>query len=105
MSGWLADRNLNRPSQTRQELQITQDTKNTPKQVLSIRVIIDRDRRLSQVKVKQATSIYQTQEFQLSTIKLEQLEVEIAQKLDLSVEQVNQLVRYQVEEEGVGNRE
>lgn len=98
MTSWLAERNLNRPSQTRQELQITQDTKNTPEKVLSIKVIIDRDRRISLVKVKQATSIFQTQEFQLSTVKLDQLEVEIAQKLGLSAERVNQLVRYQVEE-------
>jgi hypothetical protein len=98
MSGWLADRNLNRSYQTMQELQIPQETNNPPERVLSIKVIIDRDRNISQVKVKQVTSLFQTQEFQLSTIKLDRVEAEIGQKLGLSVEQVQQLSRYQIEE-------
>lgn len=98
VSGWLVDRNLNRPSQTMRELQITQNSQPSPEKVLSIKVIIDRDRSISLVKVKQVTSIFQRQEFQLSTTQLNRVEAEIGQKLGLSVEQVKQLVRYQVEE-------
>jgi hypothetical protein len=64
---------------------------------LSIQVTIDRNKGISVVKVKQATRVFEKQEFQLSTTELEQVEVLIGKQLSLSVEQVRQLVRYQMQ--------
>ncbi|MDJ0532934.1 MAG: hypothetical protein QNJ70_10645 [Xenococcaceae cyanobacterium MO_207.B15] len=66
--------------------------------ILLIKVKVDRDRNFSQVKVKQATQVYQNQEFELATTELEQLETAISQKLSLSPEKVRQLLRYEIQD-------
>jgi hypothetical protein len=96
LSGWLADSNLNLPSQTVRELQITQNQPTSDRGVLSIIVNIDRDRGLSQIIYKQTTKVIKKQEFELSTTEITQLEAKITQKLGLPIEQVRQLIRYQV---------
>lgn len=42
--------------------------------------MVNRDRNTSRVKVKQATQVYQKQEFELDSANLSQIEIEIAQK-------------------------
>jgi hypothetical protein len=98
MSGWVADRDLSRPSQNVRELEISQPARSSSDRILTIKVTIDRDRKASLVEVKQATKIFQKQKFELSTTDLSQIEAEISQKLDLSAEQVRHLVRYQMSE-------
>ena len=57
-------------------------------------MIVDRQSNSSQVKVKQATNIIQKQEFTIPTTELEFLEKAISKKLNLSVEQVQELIYY-----------
>ncbi len=66
--------------------------------ILFIKVTVDRERNISQVKVKQATQVYQKQEFELATTELERVETAISQKLGLPPEKVRQLLRYQIKE-------
>jgi hypothetical protein len=66
--------------------------------VLLIHVKIKQNSGVSLVRVKQATRVFQKQEFELSTTELARVEAEIAKKLDLPVEQIRQLARYQVED-------
>ena len=97
VSGWMVEQNLSHPAQTTREIQIVQNDRPSSEQVLSIQVTIDRNKGISVVKVKQATRVFEKQEFQLSTTELEQVEVLIGKQLSLSVEQVRQLVRYQMQ--------
>lgn len=96
ISGWLVDRDLSRSSQNVRELQISQSAPSPSENILTIKVTIDRDRKVSQVEVKQATKIFQKREFELTTTELSQIETEISKKLGLSAEQVKQLVRYKI---------
>jgi hypothetical protein len=96
-SGWIAERNLSRSSPTIRELQIPQNDRSPAEQVLSIKVTIDRNKGISQVRVKQATSVYQTQKFVVSTTQLDRVEAVIGEKLGLSADRVRQIVRYQIE--------
>jgi hypothetical protein len=96
MSGWIADRDLSRPSHNVRELQITQSDRKTSDRILTIKVTIDRQQKASLVEVKQATNIFQKQEFELHTTDLSQIEAEISKKLGLSAEYVRQLIRYQM---------
>ncbi|NJK51228.1 hypothetical protein HC931_26800 [Candidatus Gracilibacteria bacterium] len=96
MSGWVADRDLSRPSQNVRELEISQPARSSSDQILTIKVTIDRKHKASLVEVKQATNIFQKRKFELSTTELNQIEAKISKKLDLSAEQVRQLVRYQI---------
>jgi hypothetical protein len=96
----VSDQNLYLTYHSDRELQITQSEQPASDRILSIKIVIDRNSNSSQVRVKQATSVFQKQEFKLSITQFDRLETAIAQKLNLSVEQVRQLIRYQV-----GNRE
>jgi hypothetical protein len=97
LSGWFASQQLNLPTANIRELQIDRDARSPTQQILSIKAIVDRDRGTSQIKVKQANSIYQTQAFALPTTQSEKIEAFLSQQLKLSNEEVRQLVRYQVE--------
>ena len=98
ISGLITEHGLKHSQQSVEPYEIMADKAQSKNQILYIKVIVDRERHTSQVKVKQATQVYQKQEFDLNTAELEQIETEISQKLDLSTEQVTQLLRYQIKE-------
>jgi hypothetical protein len=95
LSGWFASQQLNLPTANVRELQIDRNERSPTQQILSIKAIVDRDRGTSKIKVKQATSVYQTQAFALSTTEIKKIEAFLSQQLKLSSEEVRQLVRYQ----------
>ncbi|OKH20149.1 hypothetical protein NIES593_19875 [Hydrococcus rivularis NIES-593] len=98
VTGSISDRNLSRPQPTMGELRIARNVRPSSDSVLLIHVKIKQNSGVSLVRVKQATRVFQKQEFELSTTELARVEVEIAKKLDLSVEEIRQLARYQVED-------
>lgn len=75
---------------------VTLDQNQPTEKILFIKVRIDRDRGISQVKIKRAAQIYQQQEFELNTTNSEQIETAIGQKIGLSPEKARQLLRYQI---------
>jgi hypothetical protein len=93
---FVSDRNLHLASYSDRSLEITQNRSPSSERILSIKVTVDRTSNSSRVRIKQTTSVFQKQEFKLATTKFDRLETAIAQKLNLSVEQVRQLVRYQI---------
>ena len=96
VSGLVTEHNLNQSNRTVESFNITPDKVEPASKILFIKVSVDRDRNISRVKVKQATQIYQKQEFELATTELEQVETAVSQKLGLSLEKVRQLLRYQI---------
>lgn len=86
--------NLSLSSYSDRKLEVNQNQPSPSGQILSIKVIVDRQSNSSQVKVKQATNIIQKQEFTIPTTELEFLEKAISKKLNLSVEQVQELIYY-----------
>jgi hypothetical protein len=99
---FVSDRNLRLASYSDRQLEIRQDRQPSSERILSIKVTVDRNSNSAQVRIKQTTNVFQKQEFQLKTTQFDRLETAIAQKLNLSVEQVRQLIRYQIRESGVG---
>jgi hypothetical protein len=96
MSGWIADRDLSRPSHNVRELQITKNAPLSADRILTIKVTIDHKQKASLVEVKQATNSFQKQEFEFYTTDLGQIEAEISKKLGLSTKRIRQLIRYQM---------
>ena len=96
VSGLVTEHSLNYSDRSVESFKITPDQAEPANKILSITVMVDRDRNFSSVKVKQATQVYQRQEFELATTELEQIETAISQKLSLSPEKIKQLLRYQV---------
>jgi hypothetical protein len=85
---------LSLSSYSDRELEVSQNQPSPSGEILSIKVIVDRPSNSSQVTVKQTTSIIQKQEFTIPTTELKLLEPAIAKKLNLSVEQVRELIYY-----------
>ncbi|WP_319422768.1 hypothetical protein [Pleurocapsa sp. FMAR1] len=98
MSGLITDHSLKYSHQSVKSYEITANEALSGNKILYIKVIVNRDRNTSRVKVKQATQVYQKQEFELDSADLSQIETEIAQKLGLPAEQLSQLLRYQIKE-------
>lgn len=98
ISGLITDHGLKHSQQSLEPYEIMADTAQPKNQILYIKVMVDRQDNTSEVKVKQATQVYQKQEFNLATAEFEQIEAQISQKLDLSTEQVTQLLRYQIKQ-------
>jgi hypothetical protein len=98
VTGSVSDRDLSRPQQTMNELRMAQSDRPSSDSVLLIHVQIKQNSGVSLVRVKQATMVFQKQEFELSTTELGRVEAAIAKKLDLPVEQIRQLARYQIED-------
>ncbi len=86
--------NLRLSSYSDRELEVSQNQPSPSGEILSIKVIVDRQSNSSQVKVKQTTSVIQKQEFTIPTTELKLLEKAIAKKLNLSVERVKELIYY-----------
>jgi hypothetical protein len=98
ISGLVTEHNLKLPHQFTESFKISPDTAQPSNKILYIKVTIDHDRNIAQVQVKQATQVYQNQEFKLATTELEKVETAISQKFGLSPEKVRQLLRYQFRE-------
>lgn len=95
-SGLLTEYSLNQSDRPIESFKITLDQAKPDSTVLFIKVKVDRERNISQIKVKSSTQVYQQQEFELATIELAQIETAISQKLDLPLERVRPLLRYQI---------
>ena len=98
VSGLVTDHSLKLANDSVESVKITPDKAQLSTKILFIKVTVDRDRHISQVKVKKATRVYQQQEFELATTELEQIETAVSQKLGLPLPQVRQLLRYQIQE-------
>ncbi len=98
VSGLVTDHSLKLANDSVESVKITPDKAQPSTKILFIKVTVDRDRHISQVKVKKATRVYQKQEFELKTTELEQIETAVSQKLGLPLPQVRQLLRYQIKE-------
>lgn len=95
-SGLLTEHSLNQGGRAIEPVQITSEQAEPTPEILVIKVTVDSDRNLAQVKVKQATEVYQKQEFKLATTEAKQIELAIAQKLGITPAKVRQVLRYQV---------
>jgi hypothetical protein len=91
---FITAQNLGLSDYSDRKLEVNQNQPSPSGQILSIKVKVDRQSNSSQVKVKQTTSVIQQQEFKIPTTELALLEIAIAKKLDLSVEQVRELIYY-----------
>lgn len=98
VSGLVTDHSLKLANDSVESVKITPEKAQLSTKILFIKVTVDRDRHISQVKVKKATRVYQKQEFELATTELEQIETAVSQKLGLPLPQVRQLLRYQIKE-------
>ncbi|MGL5794768.1 MAG: hypothetical protein ACRC06_10235 [Waterburya sp.] len=91
---FITAQNLRLSDYSDRKLEVNQNQPSPSGQILSIKVRVDRQSNFSQVKVKQATSVIQQQEFKIPITELARLEIAIAKKLSLSVEQVRELIYY-----------
>ncbi|MBD2157018.1 hypothetical protein [Leptolyngbya sp. FACHB-16] len=64
--------------------------------ILLINAVINRNQNMTQVKVETAESVVKRMELELATTNPEQLEEAIANELQLSRQEVRQLVRYEI---------
>jgi hypothetical protein len=85
---------LSLSSYSDRQLEVSQNQPSPSGQILSIKVIVDLQSNSSQIQVQQATNVIQKQEFNIPTVELNLLEKAIAKKLNLSVEQVRELIYY-----------
>jgi hypothetical protein len=91
---FITAQNLRLSSYSDRQLEVNQNQPSPTGQILSIKVRVDRQSNSSQVKVQQTTSVIQKQEFKIPITESERLEIAIAKKLNLSVEQVRELIYY-----------
>lgn len=98
ISHWMMRHLLNQSDTLISDFQIEEYRETPSAQVLSIKVHLDRQQEISRIKVKSVRTVSEEQEFEVSTTNLRQLEATIAERLNLSREQVRALIRYQVRE-------
>ncbi|HEY9767181.1 MAG TPA: hypothetical protein V6C71_01580 [Coleofasciculaceae cyanobacterium] len=95
----IADRVLSRPYDVVTELKADQLTQiELSFKVEVIQVLIDRNRGMTQVKVKTNDSELKKLEFEFPITEFEQVEKKIAKELGLSKANVQRLARYQLED-------
>lgn len=83
---------------SKEQLPINTQIKDKPaKSVLAIKVEINYVQAVSKVKVKTANSTLKQLEFEFPVTEVDQIEVAISRELGLTIEQVRQLVRYQID--------
>jgi CYTH domain-containing protein len=92
---FITAQNLRLSNYSDRQLEVNQNQPSPTGQILSIKVRVDRQSNSSQVQVQQTTSVIQKQEFKIPITESERLEIAIAKKLNLSVEQVRELIYYQ----------
>lgn len=96
-SGLVTNYLLNRSYYHNEQLQFNTQIRQKPaKLVLAIKVEINYKLGISKVKVKTANSTLKQLEFEFFVTDFNQIEAAISRELGLSVEQVRQLVRYQI---------
>lgn len=89
---------LTRSYYNNEQLQVNTQIKEKPtKVVLAIKVEINYKLGISRVKVKTANSTLKQLEFEFFVTEVSQIEAAISRELGLSLEQVRQLVRYQID--------
>jgi hypothetical protein len=91
---FITAQNLRLSSYSDRKLEVNQNQASPSGQILSIKVRVDRQSNSSQVQVKQTNSVIQKQEFKIPITESAPLEMAIAKKLNLSVEQVRELIYY-----------
>jgi CYTH domain-containing protein len=91
---FITAQNLRLSNYSDRKLEVNQNQSSPSGQILSIKVRVDRQSNFSQIKVKQTTSVIQQQEFKIPITELDRLEIALAKKLNLSVEQVRELIYY-----------
>lgn len=91
---FITAQNLHLSNYSDRKLEVNQNQPSPSGQILSIKVKVDRQSHSSQIQVQQATSVIQKQEFKIPITESDQLEIAIAKKLNLSVEQVRELIYY-----------
>jgi hypothetical protein len=91
---FITAQNLHLSNYSDRKLEVSQNQPSPSGQILSIKVKVDRQSNSSQVKVQHTTSVIQQQEFKIPITELAPLEIAIAKKLNLSVEQVKELIYY-----------
>jgi hypothetical protein len=77
ISGLVTEPSLKLSNQSVESFKITPDKAQPSTQIIFIKVTVDRERNISQVTVKQATQVYQKQEFELAATELESLDCHI----------------------------
>jgi hypothetical protein len=88
---------LNRSYYNHEQVQVNPQIKQKPaKLILAIKVEINYKLGVSKVKVKTANSTLKQLEFEFFVTDFSQIEAALSRELGLSVEQVRQLVRYQI---------
>lgn len=96
--GLLTDYLLSRSYYNRDKLQVnTQIKKNPAKIVLAIQVKINYNQGISKVKIRTANSTLKQLNFEFYVTEISQIEAAISRELGLTIEQVRQLVRYQID--------
>ena len=96
--GLLTDYLLSRSYYNKDKLQVnTQIKKNPAKVVLAIQVKINYNKGISKVKVRTANSTLKQLSFEFHVTEVSQIEAAISRELGLTLEQVRQLVRYQID--------
>ena len=96
--GLLTDYLLSRSYYNKDKLQVnTQIKKNPAKAVLAIQVKINYNKGISKVKVRTANSTLKQLNFEFYVTEVSQIEAAISRELGLTLEQVRQLVRYQID--------
>ena len=96
--GLLTDYLLSRSYYNKDKLQVnTQIKKNPAKVVLAIQVKINYNKGISKVKVRTANSTLKQLNFEFYVTEVSQIEAAISRELGLTLEQVRQLVRYQID--------
>ena len=97
-SGLLTDYLLSRSYYNKDKLQVnTQIKRNPAKAVLAIQVKINYKKGISKVKVRTANSTLKQLNFEFYVTEVSQIEAAISRELGLSLEQVRQLVHYQID--------
>lgn len=95
--GAIADRILNRSYYVTTPIQTNAQVQEQPtKVILSIGVEIKYHQGFSKVRVKTANSALKKLEFEFPFTEVNQIEVALSRELGLSLEQVQQIVHYQV---------
>lgn len=95
--GIVTDRILSRSYESSQQLQAnTKLQGKSAKVILAIKVEINYNQGISRVRVKTANSALKQLEFEFHVTDVAQIETAISRELGLNIEQIRQLIHYQV---------
>lgn len=95
--GLITDYLLSRSYYNKDNLQVNTQIQKPAKIVLAIQVKINYNQGISKVKIKTANSTLKQLNFEFHLTEFSQIEAAISRELGLTLEQVRQLVRYQID--------